>query len=412
MQVEKALSWRTADAATPAGSIKADDASSEDSLRKGHTPRSILFVAWRDLANPLAGGSEQVIHELAQGLSERGVEVSLLCGGPVASSFLYKTVQSGGTYSQFVRVPFSYRRQFRSTDLVVEVCNGMPFLAPLWRRGPSLCFVHHVHTELWRGRFNPAVAALGRAVESKVMPFVHRRNLIVTVSPSSRASLRGLGVEDERIREIPMGVNEPPAPLTESKEPLFVAAGRLVGYKRIGLLLRLWQSVYPMVGGRLVIVGDGPDRHALQSMNVEGVDFVGFVSEEEKHRLMSEAWMLVHPAQWEGWGIVITEAAARGTTSIGFDVPGVRDSIRADVTGVIATSEDDFIKQWIALAQDPIRRKEFADNARRQALNRSWPVTVDRFMSIATEAIARERDPQSVVYGPGMEFSSVEATSG
>jgi glycosyltransferase involved in cell wall biosynthesis len=279
---------------------------------------------------------------------------------------------------------------------VVEVCNGMPFLAPLWRRGPSVCFVHHVHTELWRGRFNPAVAAFGRAVESKVMPFVHRRNLIVTVSPSTRESLRGLGVADERIREIPMGATVPPPLFAESKEPLFIAVGRLVGYKRIDLLLQMWKSVYPIVGGKLVIVGDGPERQALQAMNVEGVEFVGFASEEEKHRLMCQAWVLLHPASWEGWGIVITEAAGRGTPSIGFDVPGVRDSIRKDTTGLIATTQEDFVKSWLELAHDAIRRKELADNARGLVLSRSWPVTVDQFLAIATEAMARQKKGNSI----------------
>jgi glycosyltransferase involved in cell wall biosynthesis len=337
------------------------------------------------MANPLAGGSELLVDELAKGLAQRGVEVSLLCGGPVAASFHYETVQSGGTYSQFVRVPFSYRRRFRSTDLVVEVCNGMPFLAPLWRRGPTLCLVNHVHTELWKGRFNPAIAAFGRAIESRVMPFVHRRNLIVTVSPSTRASLRTLGVADERIWEIPLGVEEPPASMSDSEEPLFVAVGRIVGYKRVDLLLKLWKSVYPVVGGKLVIVGDGPGREALEAEKVDGVEFVGYVSEEEKHRLLCQAWVLVHPASWEGWGLVITEAAVRGTPSIGFDV-----------TGLVASTKEEFAQQWIALAQNPARRDELGANARALALGTPWSKTVDRFMAAATEAIARERKHRTV----------------
>src|ERR1700729_3889561 len=68
-------------------------------------PRSILFVSWRDLANPLAGGSELLIHQLASGLAERGYDVSLLCGGPVEPKSLYRVVDSGGVYSQYLRTP-------------------------------------------------------------------------------------------------------------------------------------------------------------------------------------------------------------------------------------------------------------------------------------------------------------------
>src|ERR1700728_3304941 len=47
-------------------------------------PRNIVFVAWRDLANPRAGGSEVLVDKLAAGMAGRGHQVSLLCGGPSA----------------------------------------------------------------------------------------------------------------------------------------------------------------------------------------------------------------------------------------------------------------------------------------------------------------------------------------
>src|SRR5271166_3331486 len=61
-------------------------------------PRSIVFVSWRDLANPMAGGSELLVHQLASGLAERGYEVSLLCGDPVEPNSLYRVTGSGGQY--------------------------------------------------------------------------------------------------------------------------------------------------------------------------------------------------------------------------------------------------------------------------------------------------------------------------
>ncbi len=125
-----------------------------------------------------------------------------------------------------------------------------------------------------------------------------------------------------------------PDPLTpRSAEPLFLALGRLTEYKRIDMLLRLWERVRHVVGGKLVIAGDGPERSRLEAMAGPGVVFTGRVSEEEKHRLLCSAWLLLHPALIEGWGIVITEAAIRGTPAIGFDVPGLRDSVVNGQTG-------------------------------------------------------------------------------
>ena len=290
------------------------------------TGRRLLFVAWRDLANRRAGGSEVLVDRLAAGMKARGDRVSLLCGGP-STERDYEVIRSGGTYSQFIRAPAAYWRHLRDSDLVVEVCNGMPFLTPIWCSRPKICLVNHMHTELWRMMFPRPVAALGQFAESKVMPWAHRDNLFLTVSNSTADALRDIGVGDDRIRQICNGVVQPDPLTPRSPEPLFMALGRLTEYKRIDMLLRLWERVRNVVGGKLVIVGDGPERSRLEALAGPGVIFTGRVSEEEKHRLLCSAWLLLHPALIEGWGIVITEAAIRGTPAIGFNVPGLRDSV-------------------------------------------------------------------------------------
>jgi len=63
----------------------------------------ILFVAWRDLANELAGGSEVLIDHLAAGLTERGHDVTLLCANPVGGPRAYKVAPNGGTVDQYLR---------------------------------------------------------------------------------------------------------------------------------------------------------------------------------------------------------------------------------------------------------------------------------------------------------------------
>jgi glycosyltransferase involved in cell wall biosynthesis len=352
-------------------------------------PKSIVFVSWRDLINPLAGGSELLIHELASGMAKRGSKVTLLCGGPVEPKSAYRIVDAGGTYSQYVGAPMRYLRSLRSSELLVEVCNGMPYLAPLWRHGPTLCLVNHVHTEQWAYRFRPGMAAIGRRIESNVMPWVHRKNLIVTISESTRSSLEGIGVPADQIRVIPQGVEEPPPLVPKSPTPSFVAVGRLVGYKRIDLLLEMWKSVRRETGGTLTIIGDGPARARLEGMNVDGVEFTGFVSEAEKHVLMSRAWLLVHPASWEGWGLVITEAAVRGTPSVGFDVPGVREAIVDCETGFLAADPESFQRHWVRLAADPDLREQFRKAGIKRSSSAPWRETVSAFEQVATEAVQR-----------------------
>jgi len=351
--------------------------------------RSILFLAWRDLANHRAGGSEVLVDQLASGVLARGHRVTLLCGGPVAER-PYRVMRNGGTYSQFLRAPLAYQRHFRNYDLIVEVCNGMPFLAPLWCRRPVLCLVNHMHTELWPIRFRPPFSTAGRSIERVVMPWAHRGNLFLTVSASTAEALQRIGVGQDRIRQICNGVEAPDPPTPRSPDPLFLAIGRLADYKRLDLLLRLWDRVRHVVGGTLVIAGDGPERPRLEALAGPGVVFTGRVSDQEKHRLMCSAWLLLHPALIEGWGIVVAEAAIRGTPAVAFDVSGLRDSVVHGQTGMLVRTEGQFASQWASLAIDRRRREQLGRAARTRALQLHWSAAVEGFAEVAGEAIKRK----------------------
>jgi len=355
-------------------------------LGVGAGSKNILFIAWRDLANRRAGGSEVLVDRLASGMLARGHRVTLLCGGAVAER-PYRVVRNGGTYSQFLRAPLAYLRHFRNSDLIVEVCNGMPYLSPLWCRRPVLCLVNHVHTELWSMRFLPPVSTIGRNIERVVMPWVHRKNLFLTVSTSTAEALQEMGVGEGRIRQICNGVEEPDPPAPRSPEPLFLAMGRLTDYKRLDLLLRLWDRVRHVVGGKLVIAGDGPERARLEALAGPGVVFTGRVSEQEKHRLLCSAWLLMHPALIEGWGIVVAEAAIRGTPAVAFDVPGLRDSVVHGQTGMLVQTEGQFASAWASLAINQRRREQLGRAARTWALRLHWSAAVEGFAEVADEAI-------------------------
>ena len=361
--------------------------------RPPEAPRNIVFIAWRDLANRRAGGSEVLVDRLASGMLARGHRVTLLCGGPVAER-PYRVMRNGGTYSQFLRAPLAYLRNFRSSDLIVEVCNGMPYLSPLWCRRPVLCLVNHAHTELWSMRFRPPVSTVGRNIERVVMPWVHRRNLFLTVSESTAGALQDMGVGRDRIRQICNGVEEPDPPAPRSPEPLFLAIGRLTDYKRLDLLLRLWDRVRHVTGGQLVIAGDGPERARLEALAGPGVVFTGRVSEQEKHRLLCAAWLLMHPALIEGWGIVVAEAAIRGTPAVAFDVPGLRDSVLHGQTGMLVQTEGQFASAWASLAINQRQREQLGRVARTRALRLHWSAAIDGFAAVADEAIKRGRSQQ------------------
>jgi len=73
-----------------------------------------------------------------------------------------------------------------------------------------------------------------------------------------------------------------------------------------------------------------------------------------------------------GVGIVIIEAAAVGTPSIGFKVPGVRDAIIDGETGFLVDSEEDLAKRWIQLSEDGDLRERQSEAGRTHAAGFGW----------------------------------------
>ncbi len=329
-----------------------------------------------------------MVDRLAAGLGARGYDVTLLAGGPI-TRHEYPTWTLGGTYDQYLRAPLVYRKRVGRADLVVDVQNGVPYWAPLWQSAPVVCLVHHVHTEQWAMQFPAPVAAVGRFLESRVMPRVYRRAEYVAVSPSTARALEGIGVPAGSISTVEMGA-APLARLGErSPEPRFLVLGRLVPHKRVDLALRLWPEVRARTGGTLVIAGDGPEMDALEPLATEGVEFTGYVSEERKAEELGAAWVLVHPAHHEGWGTVVMEAAAAGVPTVGFDVEGVRDSVDPGVTGILAADDAGFADAWGTLGTDAELRVRMAGAARDRAGTFTWPRALDEFEALIDRVLAR-----------------------
>lgn len=351
----------------------------------------VTFLARRELGHPMAGGSEVLVDRLAGGMAQRGHRVELLCGGPTEPR-AYPVRDMGGTYSPFLRAPLSTLARHRRSDLVVDVINGMPFFSPLWRRRPVLCLVNHIHLDQWALWFAPPQAAVGRWIEGQLMPATYRRQHFVAVSASTAAGLMTLGIPAEQISVVHNGVDPRPSQVVKSRLPLFVALGRLVPQKRFDLLLRLWEQVRPVTGGRLVIAGDGPERDRLRGMAGPGAILPGWLSEDAKQELLGEAWLLLHPAMMEGWGLVVMEGAVHATPAVCFDALGVRDSVVHGETGMLAGCEDELVRAWVGLATDHRTRSALGDQARRRADAFSWSLTVQRFAQVA-EAVAAGRSP-------------------
>lgn len=343
----------------------------------------ISVLSWRDIIHDNAGGSESVVEAICLELAARGHEVVGLHGAPILQVPEMKKYSLGGTYTQYVAAPFVWHRKVRQSDVIIDVQNGIPYFSPLWTHTPVVCLVHHVHTNQWEQAFSKPVAKVGSFLEAKVMPRVYRKEQYISISPSTTNSLKQLGIADAQIETVTMGTSPLPRLSEQSAEPLFVILGRLVPHKRVDLAIDVWiNRIRPVTGGRLVVVGDGPELEPLKAKFGNDATFTGRLPDVDRNTILSQAWLLIHPASHEGWGTVVIEAGGLGVPTVGFDVVGVRDSVVNDVSGLLATDPEDFARKWLEVATDSVIREQLARGAEKVAKSHEWPAAIDKFESV------------------------------
>ena len=171
------------------------------------------MLAWRDLDDPDAGGSEVHADECERRWAAAGLEIvhrtSAAVGQPAtAERNGYRVVRRGSRYSVFPRtIASELTRRMGPYDALVEVMNGVPFFSPVWCRRPRLLFLHHVHGPMWDQILPGPFAALGRTLEARIAPPIYRRGLTATPSEATREELIELGFDPERVVAVPNGTD-------------------------------------------------------------------------------------------------------------------------------------------------------------------------------------------------------------
>jgi glycosyltransferase involved in cell wall biosynthesis len=130
-----------------------------------------------------------------------------------------------------------------------------------------------------------------------------------------------------------------------------VCVGRLQRQKGQDVLLEAWQRA-DLGDAHLYLVGDGPDREALEALRAERVTFVGSVARDRALDWMAAADLVVMPSRWEGMALVPLESMALGTPVIASDVAGAREAID-DTCGRVVSPEEPAelaaaLRQWFA----------------------------------------------------------------
>jgi glycosyltransferase involved in cell wall biosynthesis len=263
-------------------------------------------------------------------LSDRSVKTTILQKIPGASKYFR------------LLAPFYYAA-FRSLnlqdyDLIISSSSSFAKAVRKNPRATHICFCHNVTRFLWDTKtylleysgyrqFYPLLETI----------FCHLRNLDRKYAQEPDFYIANSREVARRIQKtygkLAMTINYPidgdKFSLTDRKDNFYLVASRLVGYKRIDVTIKAFNTL----GWPLIVIGDGPERKVLEAQAAKNVRFLGHVSDAKRNQLMARARSVVVSAL-EDYGLVPIEANASGTPVIAYGAGGVLDTQISKYTGL------------------------------------------------------------------------------
>jgi phosphatidyl-myo-inositol alpha-mannosyltransferase len=226
---------------------------------------------------------------------------------------------------------------------------------------------------------------------------VERVDHRIAVSERARASQeRWLPGEYE---VIPNGVLVPEVADAGGREHRVVFAGRHEPRKGLQVLLRAWPEIHRRTGLRLTVAGADPlaVRLLFARLRVpdDGIDVVGFLSQEDLTQTLLGAKALVAPSVGqESFGMVLTRAFACALPAVASDIPGYREVL--DPSAAVNVPPGDpraLADAVVSLVEDEPRRQALGEAARTLAVERyGWDAIAVRLEAIYEQVTGLGRD--------------------
>jgi glycosyltransferase involved in cell wall biosynthesis len=247
---------------------------------------------------------------------------------------------------------------------------------PLRRPCPGVVTMHDLAFEEHGADFALTTGAKYRYFAPRAARGAQR---VICVSEFTAGDVvRRYGVDASKIRVVPNAPSLPlgAAPVPEG-EPYLLAVGDLRAKKNLHRLVQAWGMLG--TGHRLVLAGLG-DLNGLPA----AVEAVGYVDDERLDALMRGADVLVHSSLYEGFGLVVLEAMARGVPVAAADTTALPET-----GGDAAVYFDPLDAAAIARGiQDALQaRADLAARGRARAAQFSWRRTADETVAVYRELI-------------------------
>jgi glycosyltransferase involved in cell wall biosynthesis len=318
---------------------------------------NFLWLSWKDIEHPQAGGAEIVASELGKRLAKDGHEVIFVAAhfpGAAKKTEIngYKVIRLNGKLGGRMRIYWDawryVRRYLRDwPDLTIEEINTMPFFSRFYMKKPRLLFFHQLCRQTWFYQLPRPIGLVGFLIEPLYIRLLNK-DPAIAMSKSTKQDLVRCGFKPNDISIISEGIElEPVKNLDDIKKyklPTLLSLGALRSMKRTMDQIKAFEIAKQSIPDlQLKIAGDYQGaygtkvlRYSKSSIYADDIEVLGRVSKTKKIELMQKCHLLMVTSIKEGWGLIVTEANSQGTPAVAYNVDGLRDSIREGETGIIA----------------------------------------------------------------------------
>ncbi len=337
----------------------------------------LLWITWKDINHPEAGGAEVVCFELCKRLAADGHEVTLLTTTYPGASDDYpikgvRVIRAGSSrYLHPFQALWYYIKHLRGCyDAVIEEINGgAPYFAVFFGRSrPRYLLYHQLARINWLYEIKKPFSWIGYylAVPLATRLLSLARVPVITVSKSTVDELAKYGLKPENSHIISEGLtNQPLKSLDGIKKfdrPTVLSHGGMRAMKRTIDQVKAFEIAkkrLPELQMKISGSSSGPYgqevmRYIETSPYKADIEYLGRTTDEQKLELMQRSHAILVTSVEEGWGLIVTETNSQGTPAIVYDVAGLRDSVRHMQTGLVTAENPAGLADGIVqLCSDP-----------------------------------------------------------
>jgi glycosyltransferase involved in cell wall biosynthesis len=312
----------------------------------------IAHITYDDVKNPwCGGGGAKRVFEVDRRLAKRHkVKVFtgkyINCKDEIIDSVVFKRIGFGFNYiisriTFSIFIPFYVLRE--KFDIVVNEFSAYSPSFFFSRKRKNIIAIHHL---------------VGKSPIKKykiigIFPYFFEKiignfyDYIITVSPSVTDIVRKKYKKGKIFRLIYNGVNSDLFSVIPGEEDYIAFLGRIDVYmKGLDILFEAFSKIKNK-NIKLKLAGNGKEKdlNILKEMSeilgiYDRIEFLGRISEEEKKDFLGKSLFVVMPSRFEGWGIAAIESSACGKPVIGTNIPGLKDAIIHNETGILVELEN------------------------------------------------------------------------